>query len=67
VLDAKSYIAISMVLMQAINVVFSSIFFFFPDVVIRVYSPEVPTIEAARNALRLVALGHLVDSVQLLF
>ena len=67
IVNAKRYIALAMLLMQSFNVIFSSIFFIAPDLAINLYTSDIPTVEAARLPLRLIAIGHLVDSVQLLF
>jgi Na+-driven multidrug efflux pump len=64
---AKNYVVIGMVLMQSINLCFSMLFFIFPELFLRIYSDNPDTIAAATKPLKIIAVGHMVDSVQLLF
>lgn len=51
IVKAKKYIALSMFLMQSLNLFFSGFFFLAPEVVLRLYSSDVGTVEAARLPL----------------
>lgn len=65
--NAKRYIAIGMIQMQALNCLFSFTFIINPDMIINFYSFDPITVEKAREPLRLIAVGNLIDSVQLMF
>lgn len=67
ILKAKGYVAIGMILMQVINMGFSLVFLFATDSVIGIYTSEPETIDCARSTLRLIAFGHMIESVQILF
>ena len=60
---AKSYVVIGMVLMQSINLCFSMVFLVSPEIALRLYSDNKETVSAAIRPLKLIALGHLIDSV----
>ena len=60
---AKSYVVIGMMLMQSINLCFSMMFLVAPEIALRLYSDNQETVAAATRPLKLIALGHLIDSI----
>lgn len=49
--------------MQSINLCFSIIFLVSPDIALRIYSDDEETVAAAIIPLKIIAIGHLIDSV----